>query len=193
MLPIIRFSGSYNLLICFANVFILRGTKSNICIPHLMFTYFCTILLCVLQRKIKLSKRNYNTKENDKLNTFTKWYKKLNVVGRVLFTLVLSAVFYWILSVLFHTSFDWLIILYYGGYALLILGVLKLNLRTSISWVIYWLTPFIVWNLTSIYVHHNFKGFKTIIFSLLATFAFSAMLLALSEAFKEMKSDESNG
>lgn len=146
-----------------------------------------------IAKKIKLSKRNYNIKENDKLNTFTKWYKKLNIVGRVLFTLGLSAVFYWILSVLFHTSFDWLIILYYGGYALLILGVLKLNLRTSISWVIYWLTPFIVWNLTSIYVHHNFKGFKTIIFSLLATFAFSAMLLVLSEAFKEMKSDESNG
>lgn len=85
-----------------------------------------------IAKKIKLSKRNYNIKENDKLNTFTKWYKKLNIVGRVLFTLGLSAVFYWILSVLFHTSFDWLIILYYGGDALLILGVLKLNLRTSI-------------------------------------------------------------
>ena len=127
------------------------------------------------------------------MNKFVNWYKKLNAVGRVLLTLVLLGVSNWVLSLLFHTLFDWLSILYYGGYALLILGVLKLNLRTSISWVIYWLTPFIVWNLTSIYVHHNFKGFKTIIFSLLATFAFSAMLLALSEAFKEMKSDESNG
>lgn len=93
------------------------------------------------------------------MNKFVNWYKKLNAVGRVLLTLVLLGVSNWVLSLLFHTLFDWLSILYYGGYALLILGVLKLNLRTSISWVIYWLTPFIAWNLSSIYVHHNFKGF----------------------------------
>lgn len=119
------------------------------------------------------------------MNTFAKWYKKLNVVGRIVFTLVLLALFNYLLSMIFHTSFEWLSLLYYGGYALLILGVLKLNLRTSISWGIYWLAPFIVWNLSSIYIHHNFKGFKTIIISLLSTFAFSVMLLALSEAFKE--------
>ena len=131
------------------------------------------------------------------MNKFVNWYKKLNAVGRVLLTLVLLGVFNWVLSLLFHTLFDWLSILYYGGYALLILGVLKLNLRTSISWVIYWLTPFIAWNLSSIYVHHNFKGFQTIIISLLSTFAFSVMLLALSEAFKEAfkesKGDGNNG
>lgn len=131
------------------------------------------------------------------MNKFVNWYKKLNAVGRVLLTLVLLGVFNWVLSLLFHTLFDWLSILYYGGYALLILGVLKLNLRTSISWVIYWLTPFIAWNLSSIYVHHNFKGFQTIIISLLSTFAFSVMLLALSEAFKEAfkeaKEDGNNG
>ncbi|WP_432465314.1 hypothetical protein [Enterococcus faecalis] len=131
------------------------------------------------------------------MNKFVNWYKKLNAVGRVLLTLVLLGVSNWILSLLFHTLFDWLSILYYGGYALLILGVLKLNLRTSISWVIYWLTPFIAWNLSSIYVHHNFKGFQTIIISLLSTFAFSVMLLALSEAFKEAfkesKEDGNNG
>lgn len=127
------------------------------------------------------------------MNKFVNWYKKLNAVGRVLLTLVLLGVFNWVLSLLFHTLFDWLSILYYGGYALLILGVLKLNLRTSISWVIYWLTPFIAWNLSSIYVHHNFKGFQTIIISLLSTFAFSVMLLALSEAFKESKEDGNNG
>ncbi|MCM6882159.1 hypothetical protein NE257_11420 [Enterococcus italicus] len=127
------------------------------------------------------------------MNKFVNWYKKLNAVGRVLLTLVLLGVFNWVLSLLFHTLFDWLSILYYGGYALLILGVLKLNLRTSISWVIYWLTPFIAWNLSSIYVHHNFKGFQTIIISLLSTFAFSVMLLALSEAFKESKGDGNNG
>ncbi len=127
------------------------------------------------------------------MNKFVNWYKKLNAVGRVLLTLVLLGVFNWVLSLLFHTLFDWLSILYYGGYALLILGVLKLNLRTSISWVIYWLTPFIAWNLSSIYVHHNFKGFQTIIIILLSTFAFSVMLLALSEAFKESKGDGNNG
>lgn len=127
------------------------------------------------------------------MNKFVNWYKKLNAAGRVLLTLVLLGVFNWVLSLLFHTLFDWLSILYYGGYALLILGVLKLNLRTSISWVIYWLTPFIAWNLSSIYVHHNFKGFQTIIISLLSTFAFSVMLLALSEAFKESKGDGNNG
>lgn len=127
------------------------------------------------------------------MNKFVNWYKKLNAVGRVLLTLVLLGVFNWVLSLLFHTLFDWLSILYYGGYALLILGILKLNLRTSISWVIYWLTPFIAWNLSSIYVHHNFKGFQTIIISLLSTFAFSVMLLALSEAFKESKGDGNNG
>ncbi|MCD4990181.1 hypothetical protein IV457_12555 [Enterococcus faecium] len=127
------------------------------------------------------------------MNKFVNWYKKLNAVGRVLLTLVLLGVSNWVLSLLFHTLFDWLSILYYGGYALLILGVLKLNLRTSISWVIYWLTPFIAWNLSSIYVHHNFKGFQTIIISLLSTFAFSVMLLALSEAFKESKEDGNNG
>ncbi|HAP3826583.1 MULTISPECIES: hypothetical protein [Enterococcus] len=131
------------------------------------------------------------------MNKFVNWYKKLNAVGRVLLTLVLLGVSNWVLSLLFHTLFDWLSILYYGGYALLILGVLKLNLRTSISWVIYWLTPFIAWNLSSIYVHHNFKGFQTIIISLLSTFAFSVMLLALSEAFKEAfkesKEDGNNG
>lgn len=131
------------------------------------------------------------------MNKFVNWYNKLNAVGRVLLTLVLLGVSNWVLSLLFHTLFDWLSILYYGGYALLILGVLKLNLRTSISWVIYWLTPFIAWNLSSIYVHHNFKGFQTIIISLLSTFAFSVMLLALSEAFKEAfkesKEDGNNG
>lgn len=131
------------------------------------------------------------------MNKFVNWYKKLNAVGRVLLTLVLLGVSNWVLSLLFHTLFDWLSILYYGGYALLILGVLKLNLRTSISWVIYWLTPFIAWKLSSIYVHHNFKGFQTIIISLLSTFAFSVMLLALSEAFKEAfkesKEDGNNG
>ena len=131
------------------------------------------------------------------MNKFVNWYKKLNAVGRVLLTLVLLGVSNWVLSLLFHTLFVWLSILYYGGYALLILGVLKLNLRTSISWVIYWLTPFIAWNLSSIYVHHNFKGFQTIIISLLSTFAFSVMLLALSEAFKEAfkesKEDGNNG
>lgn len=127
------------------------------------------------------------------MNTFAKWYNQLNAVGRVMLTLVLLALFNWTLSIIFHTSFEWLSLLYYGGYALLILGVLKLNLRTSISWLIYWIAPFIVWNVSSIYIHHNFKGFKTIIISLLSTFAFSVMLLALSEASKDMKGDESNG
>ncbi|WP_241689118.1 hypothetical protein [Enterococcus faecalis] len=49
------------------------------------------------------------------MNKFVNLYKKLNAVGRVLLPLVLLGVSNWLLSLLFHTLFYLLSILYYAG------------------------------------------------------------------------------
>lgn len=118
------------------------------------------------------------------------WCKKLNTISRLTFVLILLVLFDGIFAFFFKKPYDWLSILYYVIYSILIFGVLRLKISMFFTWVIYWLVPFVLWNISAFFIHQNFEGFRTLLISSLSTFSFSIMLIVLSEVFKLTDQEE---